>query len=119
MSARNRLTTGIAVVALACLGAAGYFANKWRVCSSLENDYISLIEDYTSNQKTRVLLGAVGVRDQSDHKDRKQLEDLALELQMSALNRIYDRCGMKAGRAASARSQEILQEGMQDILSVP
>lgn len=110
---------GLGIAALLALGTAGYFANEWRVCSGLEDDYLSSVESYTSNKKSRALMGAVGVRDESDPKQKKELEDLTVDLQMRALSHIYDRCGMEAGQAASARSRDILQDGMQDILSIP
>lgn len=106
-------------VALLVLGAVGYFGNEWRVCRGLEDDYIRSVKRYTSDQKTRALMGAVGVRDESNPKQKKELENLTVDLQMRALSHIYDRCGMEAGQAASARSAEILQDGMQDILSIP
>ena len=118
MAARPSVIAASIVGALA-LGTAGYFANEWRVCRSLEDEYISSIESYTSDKKTRALMGAIGVRDDRDPKRKKELDDLTVDLQVRALNRIYDRCGMKAGQAASARSKEILQDGMQDILSIP
>jgi hypothetical protein len=105
------------IVGALALGTAGYFANEWRVCSNMQDDFLRAIEGFTGNVEAGALAGAIGV--DIDQKRQKELRDMSLSLQEMQLTAIYERCGDDAGRSAAAMASDDLQESMKDVLSVP
>lgn len=98
-----------AAVGVLVLGSAGYLANEWRVCRSLESDYLSSIDSYTSNVRAGALAGAVGV--EVDDAKQRGVQDVSLRVQEMQLSYIYERCGDDAGRAAAEQASSNLFEG--------
>lgn len=109
------IAAGIAGVFVLAIG--GYFANEWRVCSGLEDDYLRTLEGYTSGVYVAALAGSVGV--ETDKRKQKEIQDMSLRMQVMQLTRIYERCGDEAGRSASELASDEVRKTMQDVLSIP
>lgn len=106
-----------AVAGTLALGTAGYFANEWRVCRGLEDDFLATIGGYTANVQSSALAAAVGTG--VDRDKQKELQDLSLRVQRMQLTYIYDRCGKAAGKRAASLAGETLQDRMEGILALP
>jgi len=108
MAANIGLTiAGIAGVA--AIGTGGYFANEWRVCSGLEQDYLTTISAIRRDADTDLrLAGYVGGTPTEELKQARALRDDLLDRQLA---RVYERCGIKAGDAAMVKSEDILFAG--------
>jgi hypothetical protein len=104
------------IAAALTIGTAGWFANEWRVCKGLEDDYISSVKSYTRQIETGALVSSVTG---AQFKGDRELQDLSLEIQERQLERIYERCGSNAGNAASDGAYEVLQESTKTILMIP
>lgn len=105
------------IAGVAALGTGGYFANEWRVCSKMKDDFLNSVDGFKSNVYLAALAGSVGA--EVDRKRHKELQGLSLQIQEMQLAHIYERCGSDAGKAASDLASEELRDGMQDILSIP
>lgn len=112
--AKAGMIAGGITVALA-LGTAGYFANEWRVCRNMEDDFLTAVDGYSANVEAGALAGAAGVA--VDRQQQKTLRETSLRLQQLQLSRIYERCGEDAGRAAADLASKELQDSMKAVLS--
>jgi hypothetical protein len=105
----NARTSGVAAISIAgllALGTGGYFANEWRVCSGLEEDYLDTIYSIRSSVRTDMTISTLGINLPGDTlKDARDLQFNIMERQLSG---IYDRCGSQAGKQASRKSEDIL-----------
>jgi hypothetical protein len=99
------------------LGTIGYFANEWRVCSGMEEDYLRNVEGYAANVYSGALASSVGV--EVDKQEQGKLQKRSLEIQQMQIMSIYDRCGSDAGRAAAELASDEVRESMMDVLSIP
>lgn len=105
-----KTSTIIASIAVAlAIGTGGYFANEWRVCSGLEQDYLTTIGAIRRDADTDLrLAGYVGGTPSEELKQAWALREDLLDRQLA---RVYERCGIKAGDAATAKSEDILFAG--------
>ena len=109
------IAAGIAATAL--LGTGGYFANEWRVCSNLQDQYLASVKSYAANSYSTALIERVGVEvDQNRHEE---VQSRSLELQKMQLTRIYDRCGTDPGNVAADLASGALGKTMRDVLMIP
>lgn len=111
------MKAALSIAGIILAGIALYFANEWRVCSTLEDDFLGSIDGYTAGVEADAMAGSVGV--EIDLEERRRLQDSSLRLQQMQLERIYERCGDDAGRAAAELASDELQESMKDVLSLP
>ncbi|MDP2131914.1 MAG: hypothetical protein U0975_09745 [Erythrobacter sp.] len=106
MSARTAAIAAASIAGLLALGTAGYFANEWRVCSSLEENYLDTIYSIRSSVRTDMTISTLGIDLPGDPlKEARELQFNIMERQLSG---IYDRCGSQAGKQASRKSEDIL-----------
>lgn len=98
------IVAGIAGVAV--LGTGGYFANEWRVCSGLEEDYLDSIYSIRSSARADSLVASVGVK--IDTVERKEMQDRTFMLLEIQSRHFVDRCGHDAWEAASRKGEDIM-----------
>lgn len=91
------------IVGTLALGTVGYFANEWRVCRGLEEDYLNSL----SNMRGTIALRSV-LRDTSSAEAVKKLDTMATEKMTSALLKLHTRCGERSAETASRKGQDML-----------
>lgn len=89
----------VAIAGALAVGTGGYFANEWRVCREMEQDYLRMVDGYGSNVQAAGLAATAGV--EVDHQRQEDLRQASLRLQQMQLTRIYERCGTQAGEGAA------------------
>jgi lipid II:glycine glycyltransferase (peptidoglycan interpeptide bridge formation enzyme) len=105
------------IVGTLALGTGGYFANEWRVCRGMEQDFLRSVEGYTSNVYLGALASTVGVK--VDREEQESLRNLSLKVQQMQLTAIYERCGDESGRAAADLASDEVRDSMKDALLIP
>jgi hypothetical protein len=102
-----KTSTIIASIAVAlAIGTGGYFANEWRVCSGLEEDYLDRIYSIRSNARADSLAASVGVK--VDTEERRELQDRTFMLLERQGDNFVDRCGYDAWEDASRKGEDIM-----------
>lgn len=90
----------------ATLATAGYFANEWRVCRSLEQDVLDTAYSIKRDGLTDARLAAIG--SSGPTRELAEARELQLKVFQLQLTFVYDRCGPEAGEEASKQVQDIL-----------
>jgi hypothetical protein len=94
------------IVGALVLSTGGYFANEWRVCSGIEEDFLDTAYSIRSGARTDRTLAAIGSTGPTP--ELQKARDLQLNLLERQLGRIYERCGSDAGKGASRKAEDIL-----------
>jgi hypothetical protein len=92
------------------LGVGGYFANEWRICSGLEADAIYSAHNIRNSTRLRYYGGELGLDLPFDDLESAGRKDESL--MVKRLTMVYDRCGYRAGQAASQKVQDVLALGL-------
>lgn len=95
------IVAGIAGVA--ALGTGGYFANEWRVCSGLEEDYLNSVASIRGYASINQVLN-----DRQLLESMKAQEDAEWNRLETTLYGLSSRCGTRAANTASRKGQDIL-----------
>jgi hypothetical protein len=92
------------------LATAGYFASEWRVCNNLEAEAVDAAYSIRGNSKLRFNGAALGL--DLPYEDLKRMGQRDEKLMIERLTAVYDRCGMRAGRDANHKLQEVIAGGL-------
>jgi hypothetical protein len=98
--------TGLIVAGIAAtlaLGTGGYFANEWRVCSSLKADFLAFAQGSLADQQMKTAVN----RPEFD-KFIKQKTDAAVMKAGQTLFDLQERCGDRAATEAQVEAQELV-----------
>lgn len=85
------------------LATGGYFANEWRVCNGLEEDYLNSMASIRGHSAIRQVLS-----DKALVENAKRMEEAAWKSAEGALFSLSDRCGERASQTANRKAQDIL-----------
>ena len=102
----NARTSGIAAISIAgllALGTGGYFANEWRVCRDLKDNYHNFAIGLMADQNLRSSVNSPELDKLLDAKTDRAVEQAAL-----TLVELGDRCGQQAAGNAQARAQALI-----------
>lgn len=105
MAAKPALIAAGIAGALA-LGTGVYFANEWRACNGIEEDFLDTAYSIRSGARTDHTLAAIGSAGPTS--ELRKARDLQLDLFGRQLRRIYERCGLDAGKEAGRKAEDIL-----------
>lgn len=85
------------------LGTGGYFANEWRVCRSLHQDFMTFAKASLTDQQLMVAADSAAVA-----KMMKLRADERVEKAGQTLFDLQDRCGEKAAVDAQLDAQQMI-----------
>ncbi len=85
------------------LATGGYFANEWRVCRGLEEDYLNSLADMRGTIALRSVL-----RDTPSAEAANKLDAIATERITSTLLDLHSRCGERSAETANRKGQDML-----------
>lgn len=97
------------ILAIGVLGTGGYFANEWRVCGSLEQDFLDTTYAFQKRQELRYNVASLGI--DSDDAGHQRADDLGIQQIQRQLEQVFSRCGMRAGSEARRKGDEVLATG--------
>lgn len=93
----------LTVLAIGALGTAGYFANEWRVCTNLENDYLNSMAGIRGHATIKQVLA-----DQRLLDAMKVQEEAQWKTAEAALLGLHGRCGERSAETAHRKGQDVL-----------
>jgi hypothetical protein len=103
MTTRKLALIAVGIVGTLAMGTAGYFANEWRVCQALHDDYIT---------STKAMMADLQLKSAARHPAVDKLVDLRndqrVETGGQTLFDLEQRCGDKASADAQIEAQQMV-----------
>ena len=103
MSGKKAGLIAAGIAGMIALGTGGYFANEWRVCRGLEQDYHNFAVGLISDHNLRATVNSPDLDALLDEKT-----DQAFERAGQTLFELGDRCGDRAAASAQAKAQALV-----------
>jgi hypothetical protein len=92
-----------AIAGTAALGTAGYFANEWRVCTGLEEDYLNSVSSLKGNIAMKSFM-----QDPDGIKAIENVDAIEMRRIEQTLASLHQQCGKRSANSAVRKGQELL-----------